>query len=206
MAKLSWIVVLLATVPWGLVLAQSAAALRERQEDLEATLTTIPLELTVGMRRTCAAGDAPANTTMSRTSGFNSPDASDTCSMSLLRLAREGMLLNLYRDLMVSATGQTAGHEKIPAAVAAAAMRGGAEVSLGNQRAVAVSTSLAFDAGFTVAYQQRQAMTSSMPALQVLKPIAERCLAGQERDRGLCYATGLTYGARAVSGQPVAQP
>lgn len=194
-----------ATLPAAIAQQASQAVLRERYESLTSMLSTLPVENVVNVRGSCAAGRAPAAIKMNRSSGFDfAPDASEECPTTLLRLAREGMLLSYYRDLMVKATGRDVGHEKVPPAVAAAAMQGKPEVVLGNQRAVPVSSSLAFDAGFTMAYQQRQPVTNAMPGLAVLKTIAERCLGEEEGDRGLCYATGFSYGARAVTGQPLA--
>ena len=137
MGKLSLAVVLLSLGFYSIALAQPTAAasptvLRERASTLNATHTTVPVELIAQMRETCSAGEAPANIAMTRSSGFSSPDASDTCPVGLLRLAREGLLLAFYRDLMITATGQPSGHEQVPAAVAAAAMKGAPEVCQGS--------------------------------------------------------------------------
>lgn len=130
-------------------------------------------------------------------------DAVDECPVVLLRQAREGALLTFYRDLLVRIAGQPEGHEHLPMAIANSVMRGDKQVPIGNQRAAAISAALAFDAGFTVAFQGKTALSPAMPALATLRPIASRCLQQQEPNLGLCYATGFTLGARAVSGQPV---
>jgi hypothetical protein len=201
-----WLGAILGFVLAGNCLAQqggvSSTTLRDRADSLAYILDGAQAEIVTKLRRACATGQSVSATEWSRSLGSTSlADAGDECPTLLLRVGRDGALLSLYRDMMVELTGQPGGHEQMPAAIAAIVMKGGNQVTLGNQRAAVVTPALALDAGFTVAYQKRERATAAMPGLSVLKPIAERCLSQQERDLGLCYATGYTYGARAASGQ-----
>ncbi len=178
---------------------------RDRAEMLAYLLKEARPEQVLNSRKRCASGVAQDATDRSRVIGWTAlPDAADQCPTVLLRQARDGLLLGLYRDLLVELSGQSAGHEQLPAAIGGAVMRGANQVPIGNQRAAAVTAALALDAGFTVAYQKGERMNAGMPPLAALRPIADRCLRQQESDLGLCYATGYTLGARAVSGQPLA--
>lgn len=206
-----WLVLVLGFVAAADCLAHqenvSAATLRERYDGLAYLLTGAPPDMVGKARKTCAAGQAPSSIAWSRSHGSESQaDASDNCPTVLLRIARDGTLLGLYRDLVLELKGHPASYENLPSAIAAAAMRGGKQVDIGNQLAASISPALALDAGFTVAFQKHERATAGMPGLAALKPIAERCLSQQEPDLGLCYATGYTYGARAASGQPMAMP
>ncbi|MBS0445106.1 MAG: hypothetical protein JSR59_04050 [Proteobacteria bacterium] len=180
--------------------------MRERFESLE-NIRREPAELVVKARRQCASGQDPRATARSRALGAEtSADSSDHCAAVLARVASDGGLIELYRDMVMSLNGSAAGVESLPAAIGAAVMKPGVnQVPIGNQRAAVISSALALDAGFSVAYQQGQKMTPAMPDLSSLKAIAERCLGLAEQDLGLCYSTGYVYGARAVNGQALAE-
>ena len=184
---------------------QAGATPADVQTILAYILKDEPAERVQLARKLCAAGSVQSVTERSRAIGWRGlPDAVDECPTVLLRQARDGALLGLYRDLLIELAGQAGGHENLPAAIANAVMRGGNQVPIGNQRAAVVTAALALDAGFTVAYQKGERVNAGMPPLSALRPIADRCLKQQERDLSLCYATGYTLGARAVSGQPLA--
>jgi hypothetical protein len=183
-----------------------AQILRERYQSLEG-IKHEPLELAVKARQLCASGKGPESNAKARALGADTlADESDLCPAILARVASEGELLSLYRELLSSLDGSPALVDGLPAAIGAAVMKPAHEVPIGNQRAAVISAALAFDAGFTVAFNKHQAMAPGMPALPVLKPIAERCLGAAEQDLGLCYSTGYVYGARAVNGQALAEP
>lgn len=184
----------------------SPALQRERLESLQGVLKGDPPEQIAKSRRSCASGQEPTATARSRSLGATSlPDAADYCVTVLLRLARDGELMRYYQALLTELNGRPDGFERFPSAVAATVMKGGSnQVPVGNQRAAVVSAALALDAGFTVAFQKGERHAAGMPPVAALKEIAERCLSLGEGDLGLCYSTGYVYGARAVSGLPLA--
>lgn len=184
----------------------SPQVLRERVESLQGLLAREPRESIAEMRRICAFGRAPAATARSRSLGAETqPDAADRCATVLLRTARERALAELYRDLVGELGGDVGEHAKLPAAIATTVLKtGSVQVPIGNARAATVTGALAFDSGFTLAYEKGERATAAMPELVVLKSIAERCLASVEPKLGLCYSTGYVYGARAVTGLPLA--
>lgn len=167
-----------------------------------------PPEVIAGTRRTCMSGHGPANVARARGFGADSmPDAADNCAFALQLTAQADQLGVLYQQLLRDLGGATAGAEQLPLAIATAALKAKTnQVLIGNDRAAVVTPALAFDAGFTVAYGKRERPAPGMPDLPTLKPVAERCLAQQEANLGLCYSTGYVYGARAVAGLPVFGP
>lgn len=195
-------------VPLAVHAQTPRAVSEERAGVLEALLLREPVSSAVDLRRDCAAGGAPRSVARSRAIGVTaSPDAADGCAVALVRLGREGRLLEFYRDLQREVGGGGTAHEQLPAAIASALLKAKVDlVAVGNDRAAKISASLAFDAGFTVAYGKAERVSTAMPSLGDLKPIAERCLAKAEGNLGLCYSTGYVYGARAVSGMVVSMP
>lgn len=180
------------------------AAANERAGLINFLLKEASPEVVRASRNLCASGAAQKKIDRSRSLGNDGLlDAVDECPVILLRQAREGALLAFYSALLTQLVGKSDGHEHLPMAIATTVMRGENQVPVGSQRAAVVSAALAFDAGFTVAFQGKTALSPAMPELAALRLIANRCLQQQEPNLGLCYATGFTLGARAVSGQPV---
>lgn len=188
---------------WSPVHAQTAKEIQEdRAAALQIMLTDYPAQRVAMQRTSCIAGRQPDFIRETRATGADvTPDASDLCASVLMRMARDGTLLQPYQALFSTQTGGSTGYESIPAAMATAALKNGADrIAVGNGKAVMLTSAWMLDAGFTVAYQQRPAPPASMPPIAALKPIAERCLGRQERDLSLCYSTGYMYGLRAVNG------
>lgn len=155
-------------------------------------------------RRRCAVGKAQEVTDKSRALGsLTLLDAADECPVVLLRQGRDGNLLQLYREVMVDMVGQAAGHEGLPASIAAAVAQGARQVAMGNRSSGTISPALAFDAGFTVAYRGREPLDARMPDPARLRPLVDRCLKQQEPDLKACFGAGVTLGARAVNGRSV---
>jgi hypothetical protein len=198
---------LLGLLAAGLAQAQGAMS-PDQARGLDYLLKQSPADDVLKSRKLCATGGAQQATDSARSFGaaHTLAHAADECPTLLLRQARDGTLLLLYRDLLVELTGQAGGHEQFPAAIASSVMRGGDRVAIGNQRAARVTSALALDAGFTVAYRNGERAKPEMPTASMLRPITARCVQQQEPDLGLCYAAGFTLGARAVSGLPLLSP
>jgi hypothetical protein len=60
-----------------------------------------------------------------------------------------------------------------------------------------------FDTGFVTAFRKHEAVTSELPTMLAMKPLAERCLAQAEPNTALCSAVGYAFGVRAASGETV---
>ncbi len=161
--------------------------------------------LIANARRNCALGLEPADVAEDRSEGaYFTPDAADSCVTALARTARDGRLAELYREFLTEMGGSVGGSERWPRAIGAAVLNGNGKVALGNNKAAEVTPALAFDAGFTVAYQEGGASKVVTTDTQQLKIVAEACL-GQRQDAGTCFSAGYVYGARVVRGQyPVA--
>lgn len=185
------------SAPSAQVLAERASAVRG--------LAREPLDVIARVREVCAAGQAPANVARGRGFGAESmPDAADSCASALNLIGRAGQLGALYKQLQRELGGGASGHEQLPSAIATAVLKTKTnQAHVGNDRAAIITAALAFDAGFTVAYGKGERPAAGMPEINVLKPIAERCLAPAEANLGLCYSTGYVYGARGVSGLPL---
>ena len=114
------------------------------------------------------------------------------------------------RGEMAGALGKAFGAAELPnrvadlclAALIRSARDGRFALAIRENRA---PSALAFDRSFMAAYQKREAMPSDLPSVATLKPIAERCLANNEPDTGLCSAAGYALGARVAHGE-VIQP
>jgi hypothetical protein len=173
-----------------------------RQQILDQMLTDdYEPGMIAGIRRLCASGGAPASVAEDRRGGtYFAPDAADECVVVLVRTARYRNLPAFYRKLAVELGGSADGHEKLPHAIGAAVLNNITKVAIGNGKAAVETAALAFDAGFTVAYQDG-APQKAVDAEQ-LKTLAEDCL-GQRQDAGTCFSVGYMYGARAFNGQTV---
>ena len=88
----------------------------------------------------------------------------------------------------------------------AALTRLGRDGTLGfvrDTRSAAPKPALAFDSGFVAAYRKAEPITSALPGMASVKPIAARCLAQAEPNVNLCSSAGYVYGARLARGEPV---
>jgi hypothetical protein len=170
-----------------------------RAEMVKAMLTdAYTAELIQHMRRTCAVGDEPARVAHDRAEGaYFTPDASDTCVTVLARTSHDGRLSGLYNVLLAEEGGDPAMAGALPDAIGGAVLNGATKVSIGNGRAAGVSPALAFDAGFTVAFQKGSTQTAANSSSVKLKAITEDCLA-QRGDDGTCFSVGYAYGAKTV--------
>jgi hypothetical protein len=198
--------VMLAASLAGTAFAQTGAEVaRDREASRQAILNDAPPGQVAADRRSCVAGSMPESIRKSRAIGWNAlPDAADDCVAAALRMARDGQLVQPYRDVLADLGGASGGEQSLPASIGAAVMRAKSDrVSIGNGKAAIITPALAFDAGLTVAYQQRPRPPVALPEIAALKSNAERCLAQGERDLGLCYSTGYIYGLRAVNGLAV---
>jgi hypothetical protein len=169
-----------------------------RQQILDDMLTAeYDPSLIQGLRRLCAVGGEPASVAESRKEGaYFTPDAVDSCVAALVRTAHDHRLPDLYR-MLVGELGGSADHDKLPHAIGATVLHGSAKVAIGNNKAATVTPALAFDAGFTVAYQEGAANRGTADAQQ-LKTVAEACL-DQSQDAGTCFSVGYVYGSRAFN-------
>jgi hypothetical protein len=154
-----------------------------------------------GFRRLCAAGGAPGSVAEDRAeNAYFAPDAADQCVTALVRTARDRRLAELYGKLLAELGGSADGAERLPRAIGAAVLNGTTKVAIGNKKAAEVTPALAFDAGFTVAYQEGSASKATTADTVQLRTLAEACL-GQHQDAGTCFSVGYVYGARATRGQ-----
>jgi len=156
----------------------------------------------VSDRRTCVAGRQPEAIRKERGKGGSSlPDAAETCVAVATRMARDGVLLQPYQELLSNLGNGNASYDTLPTAIAAAVLKTKSDrIPIGNGKAAVITPAWAFDAGLTVAHQQKPKPPARLPDVAAIKPTAERCLAQQETDLGLCYSTGYLYGLRAVNG------
>lgn len=153
-------------------------------------------------RKGCALGEAPEQVAAKRASygpGQAFPDASAMCLSSMAALGRQHHLLGFYEALVASAGGDPALSRTLPRAIGAAVLGGAAKVSLGGGKVAGVTPALAFDAGFTVAYDAGRPPQAAANPVQ-LKAVAEACLS-QRQDAGTCFSVGYVYGGRAGAGQ-----
>lgn len=187
----------------GLSIAGAARAADDvvtakRQGGLNAILHTISAEAVAAERMTCMFGEEPGKVAQGRSAGKDFlPDAADTCVAALTRTAREGHLPDLYRTLLSQLGGNSGDYAKLPDAIGNAVMNGNGKMPIGDP-ATDVPPSLAFDAGFTVAYQQGSAAKAPAANAADLKPIAEACLAVKQ-EAGACFSAGYVYGAKAFA-------
>lgn len=125
------------------------------------------------------------------------PDASDGCLAALQRAAKDGKLSDAYKKLLVQTGGDAELSLKLPQAIGAAVLRQDADVSIGNGQAITATSSIAFDAGFTVAYIEG-ARKKQVPDPQKLKALTEACLSNG-KDAGTCFSIGYVYGSQAFN-------
>lgn len=151
------------------------------------------------MRHFCAEGIAPDYiASMQEMEGdlfpAEIPELADYCITVLTRTARDDQLDGLYKDLLGVHDGvSTDGYAQLPATIGQAALNKANTVELGNGKTLALTPSLAFDAGFTVAYQHGGPSSEA----SVTSILVDSCL-NNKLTSGACYAFGMLYGARAA--------
>lgn len=171
---------------------------RQRQELVTALLTTDRPESVERQRWVCFNGNEPSLVKETRKEGFDfTPDASDSCVAALQRMAKDGKLGDTYRKLLAQTGGNVELSPKLPRAIGAAVLSGNGDVSIGNGKAVTATSSIAFDAGFTVAYTEGAAKKQATSP-QKLKAITEACLSN-DKDAETCFSVGYLYGAQAFN-------
>jgi hypothetical protein len=182
----------------GAFAASPAEITAQRQQLLDDMLTTDPPYAIAAERWVCAMGRSPSTVAENRAGGWAFfPDAADGCVTALVRTAHDRRLPELYGKLLTELGGSTDGPERLPKAIGAAVMNGSGKVAIGNGRAAVVTPALAFDAGFSVAYND-QAAAKGVADPGQLKALAEACL-GQHQDTGTCFSAGYVYGTQAVA-------
>jgi hypothetical protein len=177
----------------------------QRQEQLHALLTDhYDARFIAGLRRSCLSGKMPDDVKEDRDDGtYFAPDASDKCATVLTRTARDGELPTLYREILTRLGGDAGNAALWPKVIAAAVLKDKTEVEIGNGKVTEVNQALAFDAGFTVAYQQGPAAHATPADPAQLKAAAEDCLA-LRRSPHVCFSAGYLYGVKALQSQIVA--
>lgn len=179
--------------------ASTAEIAGQRQASLNGILTTFPDRAIAAQRLTCMLGEEPDKVAKGRQAGKNFlPDAADTCVAVLVRTAHDGHLPDLYRTLLTELGGDVEEYAKLPLAIKNAVLDGDGKVPIGNGKVMdIVPSSLAFDAGFTMAYlggYEKFKPDVDDPAQ--MKLLTGGCLAVQ-KDAGPCFAAGFAYGAQA---------
>ena len=171
---------------------------RQRQAIVTTMLTTERQENVFQQRWVCINGREPSRVAEARAGGFDfTPDAFDSCMAALQRSAKDRRLGDVYARLLSETGGNAERLETLPKAIGASVLSGDGKVFIGNDKAITASASIAFDAGFAVAYTERAATKQGMDARK-LKAIAEACL-DNDKDAGTCFSVGYVYGAQAFN-------
>jgi hypothetical protein len=169
----------------------------QRQEILDSFLAPDGADVAARERQLCFLGKQPQRVRDDRARGaYFSPDAADACVVVLTRLGRDQQLLEQYRKFVLAIGGDVATVASLPQTIGAAVMNGQHTVALGNGKGANVRPSTAFDAGFTVAYQERGTAPAGASDQTKLKAVTETCLDDQQ-DAGTCFSVGYLQGARA---------
>ena len=170
----------------------------ERRRDLVNAMVTKDSARDIENQRwLCAMGEEPNDVAEARKDGNDDePDASDSCVMALILSARDRVLPDLYRKIIVKLGGDESGYEKLPHVIGASVLANYKQVNIGNGKAAVVTGALAFDAGFVVAYQD--AAPKKEANAQKLKELTETCLANGD-DAGTCFSIGYVQGSLAVN-------
>ena len=185
----------------SLTLLGAAAAARDtetaRRDMLEGIRTEWTAQEVAAERRQCALGQEPDWIASERARGASyTPDASDSCVAVLERSGRDQVLTAFYGTLAIEMGGNGAASSTLPATIGAAVLNGSGNAVIGNNKSAVVTPALAFDAGFTVAYQEGTAAKQAEADDAKLKDIAQRCLK-QTSETGLCFSVGYMYGVQA---------
>jgi len=171
---------------------------RQRQETLDAILSSDESEVVARRRWTCFNGREPARVRQAWAEGWDfTPEAFDSCVAALRRKGKDHALLDAYKKLTANLGGNVGTYEKLPKAIGSAVLGGDGTVALGNGRGVKVDSALAFDAGFTVAYTVGAAKKEGLDS-QKLRLFAQDCL-DQKNDAATCFSAGYSLGAEAIS-------
>ena len=171
---------------------------RQRQDIIDAILTSDRPESVASIRWVCMSGDEPGSVREARAGGgFDfTPDAFDSCLAALWRKGKDHALLEAYKKLAVTLQGNPDNSDRLPRAIGASVLSGDGKVSIGNGKGIVVDAALAFDAGFTVAYMNAAPKKES--DLPKVKAFAELCL-DQKKDAATCFSVGYTLGTQAVN-------
>ena len=150
-------------------------------------------------RKMCALGQAPGWVSAKRArygSAVPFADASDMCVGVLGSIAERGHLSDLYREFLITMGGDAAAYERWPRVIGNAVLNDATKVAIGKNKVADVTPALAFDAGFTVAYEDGKAAKDQTADAAALKALTEACL-GQHQDAGTCFSVGYVYGVHA---------
>ena len=175
----------------------------QQQASLNAVLNSVSEEAVTAQRLHCFFGKEPDRVAEARRAGQTFRlDAADMCVAVLVRSARDGRLFDLYHTLLRETGGNQALAEQMPTLVGQAALRGDETMSLGNGKTIDVAPTLAFDAGFTLAYLHKDARKANADPAK-LKTVAESCF-GVKTEAGSCFAAGYAEGGKALTMEPMA--
>lgn len=176
---------------------------KQRQDLLEDLMTkTRPFEI-ASVRWVCAMGQEPASVADDRSKGKDYvADASDTCVVALTRVAQFHDFPELYHKLLKQMGGDESLADTLPEAIKTAVLHGDGKAEIGNNKVAEIKPALAFDAGFTFAFQKGATNMKDINDAQ-LKKVSESCL-GQGWDAKTCFSNGYVYGARAFNAQAAA--
>ena len=171
---------------------------RQRQAIVDAMLTTERQEKVAEQRWICMNGRELSSVKEARDMGFHfTPDAFDSCMAALQRSAKEHKLGDPYARLLSETGGNAELSQTLAKAIGASVLSGNGKASIGNGKAITASASIAFDAGFSVAYGEGAAAKQGTDP-QKLKSVAEACLSNAQ-DAGTCFSVGYVYGAQAFN-------
>jgi hypothetical protein len=180
----------------------AVAASPEQQASLRSVLTSVTSEAVSAQRLTCFFGEEPERVAKARRAGQTFlPDAADICVAVLVRSARDGKLFDLYRTILREQGGDLALVEQMPMLTGTAALKDADKMTLGNGKAMDVPPTLAFDAGFTVAYLRRDGSKANADPVK-LRAVIESCLT-VKTDAGTCFAAGYAEGGKALTADPM---
>lgn len=156
-------------------------------------------------RDNCMAGQMSSITRRARNAGgYSSPDAADTCVAALVRVGRDGRLIDSYLRIVNEAGGDSAIAGGLPDTIGSAIIAQKSESApIGRGKGIRIDPALAFDAGFSAAYLKGETRAEGMPDIATLKAISEACLDRTEVRLGLCYAAGFAHAVRANLGEAI---
>jgi len=158
-------------------------------------------DFAANVRRTCFLGGQPKHVMEDRGKGvYFTPDAADLCVTALTRLGRDRQLPEQYRKLVEAIGGDVTIVATLPRSMSDAAIGGQGTVAVGNGKAANIRPSMAFDAGFTVAFQEGSAVPAGSIDEARLKAVTEACL-GDQQGASACASIGYLQGSRAYKQQ-----
>lgn len=168
-----------------------------RREILDSFFAPDGADSAMRERRLCFLGKQPEKVAKDRAEGaYFMPDPADTCVAVLTRAGLDRQLISPYSELVESIGGDMAIVGTLPQAMGAATMAGQSTVPIGNGKGARVDAAIAFDAGFTVAFQEKAATPAGGVNDAQLKAVTAACL-GTRQDGSTCYSVGYLQGARA---------